>query len=334
MILACGIFIISRQLDFMIEQDLGFDAQAKIVLPLRTEEAHNQYAALRKTIESNSNVISVSGSAYIPGTQIFSDMMYYPDGGNMDKAVDIRRNRVDAGYIELLNIKLLAGRTFTDNREMDAESKLILNNTAVIKLGFTPDKIVGQYLHFDWQGQKYDFEVIGVIEDYHQNSLHEEIKPTLFELASTTEPYDYMIASVSSNNFEQTTQFIESSWKSLINDTPFEYSFLDQNIQKQYNEDRRISKIITSFGLIAMIICGLGLYGLSSYMAERRFKEIGIRKVMGASIPQIVALMSKEFLKLVLIAFIVAVHTSGVLHDQMAGGIFLTKLLLAGRYLC
>ncbi len=306
-ILACGIFIISRQLDFMIEQDLGFDAQAKIVLPLRTEEAHNQYDALRRTIEGNSNITSVSGSTYIPGTMIFSDMMFYPDGGNMDKAVSIRRNRVDAGYIELLNIKLLAGRTFTDNREMGAETKLILNNTAVTKLGFTPDKIVGQNLHFDWQGQKYDFEVIGVIEDYHQNSLHEDIKATLFELASTTESYDYMIVSVSSSNFEQTTQFIESTWKSLINDTPFEYSFLDQTIQKQYNEDRRISKIITSFGLIAMIICGLGLYGLSSYMAERRFKEIGIRKVMGASIPQIVSLMSKEFLKLVVIAFVIAV---------------------------
>lgn len=306
-ILTCGIFIISRQLDYMIEQDLGFDAQAKIVLPLRTGEAHNQYTALRRTIADNSNVTAVSGSTYTPGSTIFSDMMFYPDGGNMDKAVDIMRNQVDAGYIELLNIKLLAGRTFTDNREMDAESKLILNRTAVTKLGFTPDQIIGQNLHFEWQGQKYDFEVIGVIEDYHQNSLREEIKPTLFELASTTEPYDYMIVSVASTNFEQTTQFIESTWKSLINDTPFEYSFLDQDIQKQYNEDRRISKIITIFGLIAMAICGLGLYGLSSYMAERRFKEIGIRKVMGASVPQIVSLMSKEFLKLVLIAFIIAV---------------------------
>jgi len=306
-ILTCGIFIISRQLDFMIEQDLGFDSQAKIVLPLRTEEAHSQYTALKQAIESNSGVESVSGTAYIPGATIFNDMMYYPDGGNMDKAVDIRRNRVDAGYIELLKIKLLAGRTFTNNREMDAENKLILNHTAVTKLGFEPDQIIGQYLHFDWQGQKYDFEVIGVIDDYHQNSLHEEIKPTLFELAGNTEAYDYMIVSVSSTNFNQTTQFIESTWSSLINDTPFEYSFLDQNIQKQYNEDRRISKIITSFGLIAMVICGLGLYGLSSYMAEKRFKEIGIRKVMGASIAQIVALMSKEFLKLVLIAFIIAV---------------------------
>ncbi len=305
-ILTCGIFIISRQLDYMIEQDLGFDSQAKIVLPLRTEEAHSQYTALKQAIESKSSIGTVSGTAYIPGTTIFNDMMYYPDGGNMDKAVDIRRNRVDAGYIELLEIKLLAGRTFTNNREMDGDNKLILNHTAATKLGFEPDQIIGQYLHFDWQGQKYDFEVIGVIEDYHQNSLHEEIKPILFELAGNTESYDYMIASVSSTNFEQTTQFIESTWKSLINDTPFEYSFLDQNIEKQYHEDLRISKIITSFGLIAMAICGLGLYGLSSFMAERRFKEIGIRKVMGASITQIITLMSKEFIKLVVIAFIIA----------------------------
>jgi putative ABC transport system permease protein len=306
-VLVCGVFIISRQLDFMREKNLGFDSRAKIVLPMRTEEAHNHYDVLKKEVENNSNVKAVSGCNYIPGTMIWNDMMFYPDGGNMDKAVDIRRNSVDAGYLELLNMKLIAGRSFTDNRKMESKTKLILNRTSASKLGFTPEKIVGQNLHFDWEGKKYDYEVVGVMEDYHQNSLHEEIKPTLFEIADSTKRYDYMIASVSATNFEQTIQSIEKTWKSLIHDTPFEYSFLDQNIQKQYDEDRRVSKIITSFGLIAMVICALGLYGLSSYMAERRFKEIGIRKVMGASVQQIVAMMSAEFVKLVLIAFLIAV---------------------------
>jgi len=306
-VLVCGIFIISRQLDFMREKNLGFDSNAKIVLPLRTEEAHNQYDPLKKQIEDNSNIKAVSGCNYIPGTTIWNDMMFYSDGGNMDKAVDIRRNSIDAGYMELLNMKLIAGRSFTDNRKMESQNKLILNRTSVSKLGFTPEKIVGQNLHFDWEGKKYDFQVIGVMEDYHQNSLHEEIKPTLFEVPDSTRRYDYMIASVSAANFEQTIQSVEKTWKSLIHDTPFEYSFLDQNIQKQYDEDRRVSKIITSFGLIAMVICGLGLYGLSSYMAERRFKEIGIRKVMGASVQQIVTMMSAEFVKLVVIAFVIAV---------------------------
>ena len=306
-VLVCGIFIISRQINFMIEKDLGFNLNAKIVLPLRTKEARHQYDALKKELEMNGSAKTVSGTEYVPGSEIFSDMMFYPDGGNMEKAVDIRRSKVDVGYMELLNMKLITGRTFTDNRKMDSDKKLILNRTAASKLGFSPEKMVGQNLHFEWQGKKYDFQVIGVMEDFNQTSLHEEIKPTLFEMADSTKRYDNIIASVPSANFEETIKSFERTWKSLINDTPFEYSFLDSKIQKQYDEDCRVSNIITSFGLIAMIICGLGLYGLSSYMAERRFKEIGIRKVMGASVSQIVTMMSTEFVKLVMIAFVIAV---------------------------
>lgn len=304
--LVCGIFVISNQMDFIINKNLGFNSQAKIVLPLRTDEAHKQYDALKKELEKNAQVKAVSGTKYVPGTEIFNDMMFYPDGGNMEKAVDIRRNRIDIGYMELLNMKLIAGRSFTDNRAMEKDTKLILNRSAVVKLGFTPEKIIGESLHFDWQGKKYDFEVIGVMEDFNQISLHEEIQPTLFEMADSTKRYDYVIASVAADNFEGTVKSIEQTWKSLISDTPFEYSFLDQAIQKQYEEDKRVSRIISSFAIIAMIICSLGLYGLSSYMAERRFKEIGIRKVMGASVQQIVGMMSIEFVKLVLIAFVFA----------------------------
>lgn len=305
--LVCSVFIITRQVDFMIGKNLGFNANAKIVLPLRTDEAHKQYDALKEQIAQNSGVTGVSGCSFIPGTPIFRDMNFYTDGGNMNKVVDINRNVVDVGYLELLNIKLVAGRSFTESRNLDSNRKFILNRTAVSKLGFTPEKIVGQNLHFDWLGKKYDFQVIGVMEDFHQNSLHEEIKPTLFEMENNNKRYDYVIASVASANFERTVKAIEQTWKSLIHDAPFEYSFLDQTIQKQYDEDRRVSKIISSFGIIAMIICALGLYGLSSYMAERRFKEIGIRKVLGASVPQIVVMMSAEFVRLVLIAFVIAV---------------------------
>ena len=305
--LVCSIFIISRQVNFMIGKDLGFNANAKIVLPLRTEEAHKQYDALKEQIKQNNSVASVSGCSFIPGTPIFRDMNFYADGGDVNTAVDIDRNVVDVGFIELLNIRMIAGRSFTESRNLDSNRKFILNHTAVSKLGYTPEKIVGQYLHFDWAGKKYDFQVIGVMEDFHQNSLHEEIKPTLLEMENNNNRYDYVIASIASANFERTVKTIEGTWKSLVHDAPFEYSFLDRTIQKQYDEDRRVSKIISSFGIIAMIICALGLYGLSSYMAERRYKEIGIRKVMGASVMQIVVMMSAEFVRLVLIAFVIAV---------------------------
>jgi putative ABC transport system permease protein len=273
---------------------------------LRTEEAHKQYEVLKKEIAHNSDVRGVSGSSFIPGTPIYRDFNFYLDGGSMQKTVDITRNVVDAGYLELLRMKLIAGRTFTDNRRMESHN-FILNRTAVVAFGSTPEKIIGQNLHFDWQGVRYDFEVIGVMEDFHHNSLHEAIKPTLFEMEVNLKRYDYVIASVSPAHFEETVKNMEHTWKALVLDTPFEYSFLDQTIQKLYDEDRRVSKIISSFGIIAMIICAFGLYGLSSYMAERRVKEIGIRKVMGASVRQIVAMMSTEFVRLVLIAFVIAV---------------------------
>jgi putative ABC transport system permease protein len=305
--LVCGIIIISRQMNFMVEKDLGFDRKAKIILPLRTDEAHNHYDVLKRALEQNSSVKTVSGASYVPGTNIFNDMLYYPNGGSMETAVDIHRNTIDYGFMEMLDMKLIAGRGFTENREMEKDTKLILNKTATEKLGFTPEKIVGQELHFEWRGKKSDFQVIGVMEDFHQNSLHEEMKPILFEMADSTKRYNYIVAAVSPTNFEQTIKSIERTWKSMITDTPFEYSFLDQNLQKQYDEDSRVSGIITSFGFVAMIICCLGLYGLSSYMAERRFKEIGIRKVMGATVAQIVLMLSTEFMKLVLIAFVIAV---------------------------
>jgi putative ABC transport system permease protein len=305
-VLTCGVLIISRQLEFVLKQNLGFDADAKIVLPLHTDESHKQYEVLKNEIAKSSGVLGVSGSSFIPGTPIFRDFNFYLDGGSMGKTIDISRNVVDASYLELLNMKLIAGRSFIENRAMESHS-FILNRTAVSRLGSTPEKIVGQSLHFDWLGKKYDFTIIGVMEDFHHNSLHEEIKPTLFEMETNLDRYDYVIASLSPENFEQTLKTIEQTWKSVVTDTPFEYSFLDQTIQKQYDEDRRVSRIISIFSIIALIICALGLYGLSSYMAERRFKEIGIRKVMGASVQQIVTMMSTEFVRLVLFAFVIAV---------------------------
>jgi putative ABC transport system permease protein len=212
--------------------------------------------------------------------------------------------------MELLGIKMISGRSFTENREAEAETKVIINRTSANKFGIDPDKMIGQKLSFDWQGEHHDFEAIGVMEDYNQTSLKDPVVPIMFQIATTADDYNIIIASVNSSGFSETITTIESIWKNQVSDAPFEYSFLDDNLQKQYNEDQRVSKIITSFSVIAMIICSLGLYGLSSFMAERRLKEIGVRKVMGASVTQIVGMMSKEFVKLVVIAFLIAIPLS------------------------
>lgn len=334
--LVCGMLIISHQLRFMQDKDLGFDSHAKIILPLRTHTAQNNYDGLLKEFQKNSAVKLVSGAEYVPGSTIWSDMAYYTEGGNMEKAILNRRNRVDYGYLELMEIKLIAGRSFTNNRPMESQNKIIINRAATRKFGFEPEQMIGQRLYFDWQGQQYSHEVIGVMEDYHQNSLKEEINPVLFEMSSESTRYDFLVASVTTGNFDNTISSLETTWKSLVTDTPFEYSFLDETIQKQYDEDRKVSSIITCFTFIAMAICCLGLYGLSTYMAERRIKEIGVRKVLGASIKQIVAMMSTEFVKLVVLAFVISMPIAWYAMNRWLEGfayrepIHLTVFVYAG----
>ncbi len=318
--LTCGMIVISKQLKFMQEKDLGFDSKAKIVLPLRTKSAQDQYLTLKNQLENNSSIGKASGAEYIPGSPIYSDMNFYSEGGNMDKSVMHRRNTVDADYINVLGLKLIAGRDFSNNPNSEAKNNIIINRTSANKLGFEPDQMVGQSLYFDWQGQKHTFVVVGVIEDYHQTSPKEAINPTVFEIATESQQFPFLIASVNTANFNETTAMIEKTWKGLVNDTPFEYYFVDEAIQKQYHEDRKVSQIITAFTMIAMVICSLGLYGLSTYMAERRIKEIGVRKVMGASIGQIVSMMSKEFVRLVLIALLISVPLSWYTMNQWLTG--------------
>jgi putative ABC transport system permease protein len=307
--------VISKQLSFMKEKDLGFNPEAKIIIPLRTAEAKKKYMSLKNEVEQMSSIQAVSAGAFPPGSQIFSDMLFYREGGSMENGILNRWNNIDAGYMELLGIKLIAGRAFTDNRA-ETKDKLIINRTSASKYGMEPAAMVGEKLSFDWQGKHYDFQVIGVMEDFNQTSLKDPILPVMFQVADSTNQYNFMIASVNSASLTETVASIENLWKEQVSDAPFEYSFLDDNLEKLYNEDRRMSKIITSFSVIAMIICSLGLYGLSSFMAERRMKEIGIRKVMGASVTQILRMMSKEFVKLVLISFVIAIPLSWYAMDK------------------
>lgn len=319
-VLVCGMLVIGRQISFMKEKDLGFNPEAKIVIPLRTRDAQQKYEPLKTSLEQMSSINGVAATNYPPGSQIFSDMAFYMEGGSMETAILCRRNRIDAGYLELLGVKMIAGRQFTANRSADSQSKLIINRTAANKFGVAPEKMIGRKLYFDWQGKNYAFEVIGVMDDYNQTSLKDAIVPVAFDMAEKADEYNYLVASVNPSAFSQSISSIEDIWKAQVSDAPFEYTFMDETIQKQYNEDERVASIIRYFAAVAMIICSLGLYGLSSFMAERRRKEIGVRKVMGASTQQIMGLMSKEFVKLVLVAFVIAAPVAWYAMDKWLQG--------------
>lgn len=308
--LVCAVIIISDQMTFMQDKNLGFKPDAKVVLPLRTNAARAQYVVLQKELSKIPGIKGVSGTDYIPGSPILNDLALYKTGQNMDVAKLHRLNLVDHNYMDLLGLKLIAGRQFTDNRASDGGNKLIVNMESLKQLNLTAEDAIGQKLFFDWQGTTNEFEVIGVMDDYHQVSLKEKIYPMAFRFAPVQESFAFAILDVQTNQFTEAKTAIEKTWNTLVNDTPFEFSFLDDNISKQYGEDRKTASVITIFTTIAMVISCLGLYGLSTFMTERRFREIGIRKVMGASPKEILSLMTGEFIKLVLIAFIISVPLS------------------------
>jgi putative ABC transport system permease protein len=310
-VLVCGMIMVSQQLAFIREKNLGFDAKAKVVVPLRTESARKAYAALKQNYQQQPSVQKVSGADYLPG-MYWNDIVLFRSGKTREEGVGHFMNDVAYDFNDVLNIKLVAGRPFTANLASD-QDKIIINEASAKALGFTPAQAVGQrvgqsfFMHAD--GTPVLYEIIGVMQDFHRMSLHEPIEPAFMKLPSPErgEVFGNLVVDIGAGALPEVMANLEKSWKKIVSDTPFDYSFLDENIQKLYRDDQKASSIIITFTCIALVLCCLGLYGLSSYTAERRVKEIGVRKVMGASVQQIVRLMSSEFAKLVCIAIVIAV---------------------------
>ena len=311
--LISSIIIIQKQMNFVQNQPLGFNPDYKIMIPLRTDEAKRKYQPLKDRIKQITGINEVSGTTALPSTSIFNDLPLYPEGSNMEKAHLHFNINVDENYFKLLGIKVLMGRdliTGKDATSFDniakAPNHVVVNQASLKISGIDPAKAVGEHLYFDWQGKHIAFEIVGVVEDYHQTSFHQTISPLMFGMPANSRDFAYAVVSVDANSFKNAMDQAEKVWKEIIPNTPFENQFLTDSIKKQYEKDERESLIITISTLLAILISCLGLYGLSIYVAERKMKEIGIRKVMGASVRGIVAMMSKDFIKLVLIAFVVA----------------------------
>ncbi len=173
-------------------------------------------------------------------------------------------------------------------------------------IGFSsPQQSIGKKLYFDYNDSTYSYQVAGVVKDFHYEDLHLPITPYGFMLSSQPQ-YNYMIVHVKPGNINSMLQTIQNTWHNLNPTEPFEYSFLDENFQKNYDAENKLSAIVGYFTFIAILISCLGLFGLATFSAEQRTKEIGVRKVLGASIASIVGLLSKDFLKLVAVSICIA----------------------------
>ncbi|WP_159476205.1 ABC transporter permease [Dyadobacter sp. 3J3] len=303
-ILILGAVAIWKQLSFLQTQNLGFSKNQKIIIPLKTPQSQNNFAALKNEIERNFGVISASGGSSYPGIQSVEDLLFYPESKSVNEAVDIHFAAVENDYTETLGLKILSGRTFSKQFTADSNS-IILNEAAVKELGFNLQNALGKKIFYELQNIRKSMTIVGVVKNFNFESLHNAIKPYAFT-TKIANKHQYFIASVQPGDYSKLLETFQESWKRLNPDTPFSYSFLDQDFQKNYDKEQRTAHIVIYFTFIAIVIACLGLFGLAIFSAEQRNKEIGIRKVLGASILSIVGLLSKEFLLLILFAILIA----------------------------
>ncbi len=309
--LIVSVSIITQQLHFIQNTKLGFDKDHVLVLPM-DDRMYAQLQTLKTECKQNPDVISLSSTVNDP-SNIYGGYFISNDAMGEEKEIKINATPVDEDFVKTAGLTIVAGTDFTAQDIKDASHEnneenryhYILNETAAKQLGWTPQQAVGQKVYM---GTSRPGLVKAVVKDFHSTSLHEEINPVaLFNENWGTK----LLVKVSGNHLPQTLAFLQQTWKRLVPHRPFNYHFLDEDYDAMYGADIRLGNILTVFALIAVALACIGLFGLSAYSIQQRTKEIGIRKVLGASVSGIVLLVSKEFMALVLLSLLVAFPLAG-----------------------
>ncbi|MGN6397567.1 MAG: ABC transporter permease [Mucilaginibacter sp.] len=302
--LMIGIVVIYSQLNFIKSKDLGFDQNQKLIFNFYTNDAQTRMSVLANDLRQLAEVKGVSSADNYLSQFIMHDHGVYTDGGNMANAIDAQNITCDEFFLKTNGIKLLSGRDFMK----DDSGKVLINQTLAKRLNLNERTAIGAKLWQQYGNNPATYvTVAGVMKDFNYNSLKSEVKP--FMLVYSKDPMDFvsMVVSVNSSNYKNLLSQVDKIWKKDLPSVPFTYSFMDSEVQKLYEGEIIISQIINSFTLVAIAISCLGLFGLAAFSAEQRSKEIGIRKVLGSSVSGIVTLLSKDFLILVAISFIIAI---------------------------
>jgi putative ABC transport system permease protein len=306
--LITSIIIIYCQLNFIKNKDLGFDKNQKLIFNFYTDDGRQKMTAMATDLQQLAEVKYVSQSDTYFSHQAGGGIPVYLAGGNQSTSVDAGNMAADEQFVKANGIKIIAGRDF------DVKDSLVtlINETLCKRLGLTAENAPGTRLYNkNFNGSIQHFEIVGVMKDFNYESLHGGVGPfMIFHNGNPGNYFSFMMVSVSSTDYQSLLSKVEKVWRKNLPGVPFEYAFLDQQVQKQYETEISLSKIINSFTIMAILISCLGLFGLSAFSAEQRQKEIGIRKVLGASVAGLVALLSKEFVKLVGIAFVLATPLS------------------------
>ncbi len=318
-----GLLVINDQLQFIQNTNLGFEKDQVVIL----EEAYaigssSGIQSFKDEMLKQSFIESATISSFLPVEGYGrSDLAFWPKGEtpSQDNTVSMQRWEVDESYIPTLNMEITKGRNFSEERATDQQT-VILNESAVKQFGFESplgESISTYAINHETnsinQDKTVNYEVIGVVQDFHYESLRKNITPlALFNIPSSGN----VAFKFNSENTQKVIAALEEEWNAMAPGQPFNYAFLDQRFDQMYRSENRVQNLMSAFSLLAILIASMGLFGLSAFSAEKRSKEIGIRKVLGAGVPSILALISREFLSLILVSFILSVPVAYFVMQQ------------------
>ena len=295
--------VIYDQLEFISTKRLGFNKEQVMVLPITGSFQRRNTPVLKERLSQVPGVSGVATTSGIPGMRVIPIMAVRPEGMTPEDHLMMATLQVDEHLLNVLEIELVAGRNFSQDWGTDTTTGFLLNETAVQYLGWgTPADAIGrQYAWLPFGGKK--GRVIGVVKDFHLRTIHEEIEPIVI-LTSTY--HQYILIRFESGRIPETIARIGEAWRNVDASFPLEYTFLDEDFDRLYRDDQRLGEVFAIFAMLGVVVACLGLLGLASFSIQQRTSEIGIRKVLGSSISSIVVLLSKDFMKYVLLGNLIA----------------------------
>ena len=308
-LLIISAIVVFKQVNYLHNKDLGFNKDEIMFFPMRGDNMFKNQQAFKNELTQIPGVSSVSIGYGFPGDAVAGDEILVPKNGKQEKE-SATQLMVDYDYIKTMGLQLVAGRDFSKEMGTDKDHAWIINETAVRQLGFgTPQRALGQKLYWHvWNNVNPDSikegQVIGVVKDFNYKSLYDKVETTVLQIFPDAA---WKVAvKMKTTDLGSTINQVKNIWNQFTPDYPIEYKFLDENFEQMYKSEDKLRSLLSIFTAMAIFVGCLGLFGLAAYTAERRRKEVGIRKVLGASTKGVVLLLSKEFVKLVIISLLIA----------------------------
>lgn len=299
-VLIIGTLVVGQQMQYIQNKDLGYDRNQLIVI----REAGllgNNLEAFRNDLKNDSRVKNLSSSAFLPAGPTDNYQAVVSPVNDPIQRIRAKNYHIDEEYIPTLGMKILAGRNFS-KQYGNENNNVILNETAIKSFGLKGNPIGQTILESGDYAAKVQLTVVGLVKDFHAQSLHQKIEPLMMRYKPSTG----LILKVSAENTAALINTMKNKWEAYGTEETFSYAFLDQLYNETYLKEANMNSILRIFAFLTIFVACLGLFGLVTFTTEQRFKEIGIRKVLGSSVPQIVTLLSKDFLKLIFFSFLIA----------------------------